>query len=480
MNYIKILTSFKICFILILTGNLGQAQKATTSEEQVVLNKTVDYINKTIDGLLFAHRLFENYNQEVNKYIDVASHQLNPISNADLPGDIFASEWFYQPTPQDLYRSIVQEQGSLQEPLRGKLLQALQNIQAKNARINAIRFEIAQFLNDNDLNDRQNLSAIYVDLEEVVDLYTNIYGLTQEVHNLINNHKKSQYSFSDAYNTLDQLHEVTYNALLHLRQANEEGIQSGLNELENAIGTIEQVALADILRSNPSPKAQKLWQSILKKSKALESSLDQALGSGGVPPEYQPQGRYYYYYNYISLFHLNTAGPGLAADINALIDEASLQGVYVEELPHYFKVVYPRKMEKTELLPSQATEPIITELPKYDENREVVLVNKRVKADVKSFTIEVYDHMIEDGDIISLKFNDQWIVEKQELKKKPIKITLDLNTEGKNYLLLHAENVGVRPPNTIAITYSAFGKKERIILESDFDTSEMIEIDYIQ
>ena len=67
MNYIKILSSFKICFILILVGNLGQAQNATTSEEQVVLIKTVDYINKTIDGLLFAHRLFENYNQEVNK-----------------------------------------------------------------------------------------------------------------------------------------------------------------------------------------------------------------------------------------------------------------------------------------------------------------------------------------------------------------------------------------------------------------------------
>ena len=87
--------------------------------------------------------------------------------------------------------------------------------------------------------------------------------------------------------------------------------------------------------------------------------------------------------------------------------------------------------------------------------------------------------MIEDGDVISLNFNGDWILEKMPLKAKHKKLKLMLNAEGKNFFILHAENVGRRPPNTMAVDYFYKGRKHQIILKSDLNVSEMIEIEYI-
>jgi hypothetical protein len=53
---------------------------------------------------------------------------------------------------------------------------------------------------------------------------------------------------------------------------------------------------------------------------------------------------------------------------------------------------------------------------------------------------------------------------------------LQLNPVGRNYLLLHADNVGKRPPNTMALSYVFRGDKKEIVLKSDNDFSELIEI----
>ena len=47
---------------------------------------------------------------------------------------------------------------------------------------------------------------------------------------------------------------------------------------------------------------------------------------------------------------------------------------------------------------------------------------------------------------------------------------------GQNFLLLHAYNVGKRPPNTIGVKYKYRGETKEIILKSDYNTSELIEI----
>lgn len=72
----------------------------------------------------------------------------------------------------------------------------------------------------------------------------------------------------------------------------------------------------------------------------------------------------------------------------------------------------------------------------------------------------------------------KWVLRKQLLKNEPYELKLRLNDSGRNYLVLHAENIGKRPPNTMALKYTYRGKEHEIILNSDMQQSELIEIEY--
>jgi len=147
------------------------------------------------------------------------------------------------------------------------------------------------------------------------------------------------------------------------------------------------------------------------------------------------------------------------------------------EMPHYYKVIYPKKLEKVDHL--TATDSKITRLPTKLKDREISMSTRTIKVDSLKFQVSLYDHMIEDGDVISLNFNGDWIVEKMPLLAKKKKLKLQLNEEGKNYFILHANNVGRRPPNTMAVDYYYRGFKKQIILKSDLNVSELIEIEYV-
>ncbi|HPB53904.1 MAG TPA: hypothetical protein PLR22_09530, partial [Saprospiraceae bacterium] len=88
-----------------------------------------------------------------------------------------------------------------------------------------------------------------------------------------------------------------------------------------------------------------------------------------------------------------------------------------------------------------------------------------------------YDNQEFDHDTISLKFNGEWILQKQLITKEPIRIYLPLVKGQDNYLILYADNLGTIPPNTCAIRWvNEKGKYNEVVLTSDYNTSEMIVI----
>jgi hypothetical protein len=91
-------------------------------------------------------------------------------------------------------------------------------------------------------------------------------------------------------------------------------------------------------------------------------------------------------------------------------------------------------------------------------------------------TLEIFDHLKQDGDIISLYYNGTWIFENLSLERKPRKFILRLNPKGKNFLILHAVNEGNIPPNTIGINYTDKGRRKRYIMQSNLKTSQLVEI----
>jgi hypothetical protein len=80
-----------------------------------------------------------------------------------------------------------------------------------------------------------------------------------------------------------------------------------------------------------------------------------------------------------------------------------------------------------------------------------------------------------DGDIISLKLGEDWILTEYELTAK--KHTIEATLIGfSQELVLYAHNVGMVPPNTAAISIFDGLTTQRINLESNMESSESIKI----
>lgn len=108
------------------------------------------------------------------------------------------------------------------------------------------------------------------------------------------------------------------------------------------------------------------------------------------------------------------------------------------------------------------------------ENR-VVETKDQVNVVSNTITIEVWDHNLIDGDIISLNLNGEWILESYALQKEKKLITLKL-TQKENTLILHAINLGSSPPNTASMIINDGTNSKTLVLNSDKGKSEAVKI----
>ncbi len=96
-------------------------------------------------------------------------------------------------------------------------------------------------------------------------------------------------------------------------------------------------------------------------------------------------------------------------------------------------------------------------------------VNASQSVEVHSSTLDIYvwDDEREDGDTISLNLNGEWILSNYMITGERKKLTVSLNSEKPNYLVLYAHNLGRLPPNTAVVSFHD-GREERMLMvESD-------------
>lgn len=106
------------------------------------------------------------------------------------------------------------------------------------------------------------------------------------------------------------------------------------------------------------------------------------------------------------------------------------------------------------------------------EHREV-RVSRVVEVQKPNIRIKVWDSGTVDGDIVTLFLNGKKILDKYRVNKSPLAIPVMLN-EDNNFLILHAEDLGSIPPNTIAVSVDDGTKEQRIVLSSDLKVSGAI------
>lgn len=100
-----------------------------------------------------------------------------------------------------------------------------------------------------------------------------------------------------------------------------------------------------------------------------------------------------------------------------------------------------------------------------------------IKVKQREITLELWDAQTEDGDSISLRLNEKWIVSGFPVKKQiqELKITLQ---PGENRLQFMADNLGRIPPNTAALRILFDKISRRVDLSTDMKRNNMIRIIY--
>jgi hypothetical protein len=100
-----------------------------------------------------------------------------------------------------------------------------------------------------------------------------------------------------------------------------------------------------------------------------------------------------------------------------------------------------------------------------------------VEVKKRKLVISVWDHNTVDGDIISLKLGEEWILTNYTLTAEKFTIPITLIGFGED-LVLFAHNVGMVPPNTVTVSVFDGLTTQHFSLEADMKSSESLKIVY--
>jgi hypothetical protein len=92
------------------------------------------------------------------------------------------------------------------------------------------------------------------------------------------------------------------------------------------------------------------------------------------------------------------------------------------------------------------------------------------KVEARTITVRVWDRKEKDGDVISLQYNGEWILQNYSLKKRKKKLVVEYMPDAENQLIFFAHNLGTHPPNTAAILIETSKHNKRYLdIRSDMN-----------
>lgn len=109
-------------------------------------------------------------------------------------------------------------------------------------------------------------------------------------------------------------------------------------------------------------------------------------------------------------------------------------------------------------------------------NTPLAETQHRIQALREEISISLWDDQEIDGDIISLRFNDEWVLQDYRLTGLPRTLKLKLKPNEVNYFEMWAKDVGSIPPATTAIIISDGVRSHKISLRSSPEVNGRIEI----
>jgi hypothetical protein len=471
---------------------LGVKSFSNTPEPLVVdkltqinaLNKYVHFLNESVHGVHIIQKLLETYNQELNRFVGLESTKVNFYSNKDLPKDIFEDpeNWFYNPSPYQWFDRLNRQSTVLEDAeLQNQLNQKAREIKSILQSLNSIRFQLDQDTIGLDLSNREDAVKVYEILERAVVLHDNFYSAQLQMEEMILKAysnigmDESAGSYGGLRREMNQIYKHTRDILKKIRRKESDFYDDYLHNLEESKKRISRIKVEEFdIPKNKRRRFDNSWSLFEEKIQSFHESTKRFYEYGDVAKEYKLYGKYYYYHNFVIISKFNRYGNGIVFEMNKMMEILGVPGLLYIEHPHFFQVVYPKEILEVEHI--AATTPKIEAFPSKLKERDVRMNTQTIRVDSTVVEFLLFDHLIEDGDIVSISFNGDWILEKEILEKQPKKLKLKLNETGRNYIILHSDDVGSVPPNTMGISWVFQGRKRQIILRSDDNVSELIEI----
>lgn len=474
----------RFLIILFLTtfifSEKANAQNSLTPEQAKVINLYVDFVNENIHGLLITQRIFDIMNRDINKYVDLSDVQTNSFTNMDVSENVFIDRdnMFYKKiSPDSMYTILLKDNAILNINIGKPLINHATNMHTITFKLNSMRFEIEEMIKALDLKKRENISLVYDKLEEAVQLYYNFYEEQKGVEKIINEYRVSNdQKYSNFIAVSNQLYYDVIQILKDLHSKNDSDISGKIEKFKLSKNAYDNFSFAAYNNSKlMNASVQHSISNVKNNTSIMLKIVEDFNNFESLPEDYKLWDKYYYYYNVMMLGKMNRyGGIGLVDEMNNISSVLDKNLIKYLEMPHYLKIVYPKILQENTSLAS--SDPLIEKIPTSIKGRNVVIANRTIKVDSSVVEFNMYDHKIIDKDIVSISFNGDWIIEKYEISDKPYTFNIKLNDNGKNFLLLHADDMGRNPPATIALSYTVNGKKEVIILNSDTQKSELIEI----
>lgn len=482
---------------------------AQSASEYEALNTYISFLNESVHGLVIAHIVLVNNNKDLNRYIDLESTKTVNISTSDLPSNIFDKpdddSDFYEISPIELSEICYSKSAALNSSLAQNLNGQTQNIVQILTSINAIRFDIEDYILSHDLNEKESVYGVYEYLERVVRLFEEYAQAHKKMANDINKAIKS--TDDELYLASKEIHSTTKSILRNLRRENESNVGNNINRLQAALDKFDQIK-ANYSKRSLSAEYDYYTKTISEKTEKVIALVKEYENPGFVPVEHELYGKHYYYHNQLLIHYFNWSGPGFVRDMNTILNKLKQSFIVFDEEPLIFKVIYPVKILEAQALNEKKTFVELRGTPQTDRDMEFSEIEKKetpdpeppivqdiqpqpklavdppiedikpvIVVDKNTLVIDVYDHNMIDRDSITLSLNGEIILENFMLSDRPERLVLKLKENQTNLLKVEAKNLGLMPPNTLAIAYRFQGKRKKVIIETDLETDQVVEID---
>lgn len=461
------------------SANVSAQAKTSGKKESIrSLNAFVMYVNEVNNYLPIINSLMVDYNMRLNKFVDLPSHEPSLFSNALFPNNLFDDVIFHH-APNELYKFALQSASKLPSGEKDKLLTIAKSFHDNTNYINTARFEVESLLTNLDLTKRENVSQVYDKMEAVSQAFKQSkkiqYELEYQLKAIAKNQVTPAGQNDKILKSLEDVYALSRLMIESVYENNQEELPDLLESHTKALEQLKAIPMKEFDGTfwvNPATQAK--IKAVIQKASELSKEASRYLSFDNIPEKYNLYGRNYYFYNHSFLVKLDRFGMGIAAEVNEIFINNNLDRLLYLELPYDYKVIYPRVIREEMFLPASTT--FIKTLPQKVQEREVVKADRLIEVEKVDVEFEVYDHKIIDNDVVSILFNGEWILEKFRISEKKHRFKIKLNDSGVNYLLLHADEEGRRPPATIALAYTVSGTRHQIILNSDKLKSELIEI----